>query len=248
MLAEITALGWAALAAGALLVGVSKTALPGVNTVSVALFAAVLPARASTGALLLLLMLGDVFALWAYRRHAHWPTLIRMIPAVLAGVGLGTLFLAVAGDGAVKRVIAVLLLLLTALTLWSRRRRDASPAPGQDARGAAAGYGCLGGFTTMVANSGGPVMSLYFLAARFPVQAFLGTAAWFFATVNVIKLPISIGLGLVTPETLTVDLWLAPLVVVGALLGRVMAGRMRQEVFDRAVLALTVLGALYLLL
>ena len=39
---------------------------------------------------------------------------------------------------------------------------------------------------------------MYFLAARFPVQAFLGTSAWFFAVVNVSKLPFSFGLGLIT--------------------------------------------------
>ena len=45
-------------------------------------------------------------------------------------------------------------------------------------------FGPLGGFTTMVANAAGPVMSLYFVASRLPVQAVLGTAAWFFLIVN----------------------------------------------------------------
>ncbi len=53
---------FAALAAAALLVGFSKTAVSGANTVSLAIFAAVLPARASTGVLLPLLIVGDVLA------------------------------------------------------------------------------------------------------------------------------------------------------------------------------------------
>ena len=96
MVTVLPALAWCVLAAGAFLVGVSKTALPGVNTISVALYAAVLPAKLSTGVLLVLLMIGDVFALWSYRRHAHWPTLVRMVPAVLVGLVLGAVFLAVA--------------------------------------------------------------------------------------------------------------------------------------------------------
>ncbi|MDX6362220.1 MAG: uncharacterized protein QOC85_1223, partial [Streptomyces sp.] len=84
---------FAALAAAALLVGFSKTAVSGANTVSLAIFAAVLPARASTGALLPVLIVGDILPVLAYRRHAHWHTLWRLFPAVAAGVVLGTLFL-----------------------------------------------------------------------------------------------------------------------------------------------------------
>ena len=51
-----------------------------------AVFAAVLPARASTGVLLPVLIAGDVLAVLTYRRHAHWPTLWRPFPAVAAGV------------------------------------------------------------------------------------------------------------------------------------------------------------------
>ncbi|MDN5655418.1 MAG: sulfite exporter TauE/SafE family protein, partial [Kocuria sp.] len=89
MLPELTWLAWTGLALAAALVGFSKTALPGINTLAVAIFAAVLPAKPSTGALLVLLLVGDAFALWTYRRHADWPTLVRMIPAVLIGLAIG---------------------------------------------------------------------------------------------------------------------------------------------------------------
>ncbi|QEW04914.1 sulfite exporter TauE/SafE family protein [Microbacterium lushaniae] len=235
------------LALGAVVVGLSKTALPGAGTLAVALFAAVLPARESTATLLLLLIVGDMFALWTYRRHARWRMLVRLIPAVLAGILLGVLFLAVADDVGVRRVIGVLLLLVVAVTLW---RRYAAARGGREPSGgwpAAAVYGTLGGFTTMVANAAGPVMSMYFLAARFPVKTFLGTAAWFFAVVNIGKVPFAAALGLFSVDSLWIDLWLLPAVIVGALAGRVLARRLRQEVFERLVIVLTVIGALYLL-
>ena len=240
----LSALTWAMLALAAILVGVSKTAIPGINTLSIAIFAAVLPAKASTGALLLLLMVGDIFALITYRRHADWRALIKLIPAVAAGVALGAVFLAVADDGSVRRVIGVILLLVIAFTLW-QRARPSSQGEGS-ARLARAGYGSLGGFTTMVANAGGPVMSMYFLAARFPVKTFLGTAAWFFAVINFVKLPVSIGLGLITPQTLSLDLLLVPGVLLGALIGMWTASRIPQRVFDWLVIVFTTVGALYL--
>ncbi|WP_129656772.1 sulfite exporter TauE/SafE family protein [Rothia halotolerans] len=257
MLADVAPAAWALLAVAAVLVGVSKTALPGVNTLSIAAFAAVLPARESTGALLILLLVGDAFAMWSYRRHAHWPTLLRLAPSVLAGLALGAVFLALADDAWVRRVIGVLLVMLVGFTLWQRRpRRRGAAGDGTDPGGgvrtasrlSSTGYGSLGGFTTMVANAGGPVMSMYFLSARFPVHAFLGTAAWFFATLNLLKLPVSIGLGLVSAHTLVLDLVLVPAVIIGALAGRWLADRIRQQVFDRAIVVLTLLGAVYLLL
>lgn len=72
----------AAFAAASALVGFSKSAVSGANTISLAVFAAVLPARESTGVLLPILIAGDVLAVLIYRRHAHWPTLLRLFPAV----------------------------------------------------------------------------------------------------------------------------------------------------------------------
>lgn len=243
ILPALPAYAWALLAVAAFAVGFSKTALPGVNTIAIAIFAAFLPAKDSTGALLILLLVGDVFAVWAYRKHADWPTILRLAPAVVVGLVLGAVFLAFADDAWVRRVIGVILLLVVAVTMWRR----ASQTSGGAGRAASTGYGSLGGFTTMVANAGGPVMSMYFLAARFPVKAFLGTAAWFFAMINLAKLPFSIGLGLIHPGGLALDLLLVPGVVAGALIGKWAASRVKQSVFDAAVLLFTIVGAVYLL-
>ena len=241
---ELTPLSWALLGIAALVAGLGKTAIPGSATVSVVLFAAVLPARTSTAAMLLLFIVGDVFALIAYRRHAHWPTLLRLAPAVVAGLVLGFLFLAYGDDRIVRRAIGVILLLMIAVTLW--RRRQAAKAVGGPMLGIT--YGTMAGFTTMVANAGGPVMSMYFLATRTPVQVFLGTSAWFFAIVNLVKVPFLAGIGLFTPQVLLMDLLLTPLVVIGALVGLKLAKRMPQQLFDRLVIILTIVGAVYLLI
>ncbi|MDO4252988.1 MAG: sulfite exporter TauE/SafE family protein [Rothia sp. (in: high G+C Gram-positive bacteria)] len=234
-------LAWLGLGLAAFLVGLSKTLLPGVNTVSVAIFAGIMPAKISTGALLLLLILGDGMALAAYRRSAHWPSLIRMIPAVLLGLALGALFLHLAQDQQVRRSIGLLLLALMLFTLLPKRKKQ---KPAQVLTWV---YGSLGGFSSMLANAGGPVMSLYFLARRFDLPAFLGTAAWFFASMNLLKLPFSLSLGLINQEVILVDAVLAPLVLAGGALGYYWAARIEQEVFNKLIILLTLAGALYLL-
>lgn len=271
---------WVLVMVGALVVGLSKTAMPGGGTIAVGLFALGLPAKESTAALLLLLMVGDATALWVYRREPDVRTLVRLIPSVLIGIVLGTVFFATVGGDTVRTTIGVILLVLIAVTVWRRRsarvKRSASvgpaatgsaastspsasattagdttsPGPAPSGPGVAlsrAGYGVLGGFTTMVANAGGPVMSMYFYAMRMPVLTFLGTSAWFFAIVNVIKLPFSAGLGLITRDTLVMDLMLVPLVLIGAYCGAKIARRIPQGVFEKLILVLTVVSALALL-
>ncbi|MFD6672575.1 TSUP family transporter, partial [Streptomyces diastaticus] len=123
-----------------------------------------------------------------------------------------------------------------------------APGTGRGARLKARTYGVLGGFTTMVANAGGPVMSLYLLSAGFRKLGFLGTSAWFFLIVNTSKVPFSVGLGLIDGPSLLLDAVLVLLVVPGALLGRALAHRINQVLFERLVLAATVAGGVQLLL
>lgn len=282
----IPALGlgsWLLVATAALIVGFSKTALPGAGTIAVGLFALAMPAKESTAALLLLLIVGDLTALWVYRREPDIRMLVRLIPSVMIGVVLGTIFFATVGGDIVRGTIGIILLALVAVTVWRRRSaeraRKHSSATGAGStdspdrevsaeesqppgRGASAGppepsaartrisravYGLLGGFTTMVANAGGPVMTMYFYAMRLPVLTFLGTAAWFFAIVNILKLPFSAGLGLFSVDTLVMDALLIPVVLIGAFIGTKVAKRFSQGVFEKAVLVLTVVSAIGLL-
>ena len=267
MLPTLTAITWILLMVVASLCGIAKTALPGAATIAVALCTAVMPAKESTGAILLMLMTGDLLAVWSYRRDADFHMLRRLVPAVLTGVGAGALFLHLASNDSTRRLIGAVLLLLVAITLVQRRRATRRPDDGAGAASAAPGapdtasadapmmgsrparliYGGLAGFTTMVANAGGPVTSMYFLACRYPVKAFLGTTAWFFFLVNLVKLPFSVSAGLVNPTTLSLAAVAAPVVIASALAGRRLAEHMDQRVFEPIIVVLTVVSALPLL-
>lgn len=245
---------WLLLSLAALLVGFAKTAVGGVGAISVAVIAAVLPARESTGALLPLLLVGDLLAVRAYRVHANWGTLLRLLPAVVVGVLVGVVFVDRVDDTVMRRTIGAILLLLVAVHLVQRWRGDASqPAQGQEQglgerhQLATGGYGALAGFTTMVANAGGAVMSLYLLSARLSMLGFLGTTAWFFFMVNLFKLPFSFGLGLVSDMSLTRDAVLVPAVLAGAYVGRLVIGRIDQARFTSLVLLFTVVSSVPLL-
>ena len=254
---ELSAVELSALVVAALCVGFAKTAIGGVASISVALFAAVLPARESTGVLLPLLMVGDLVAVGAYRRHADWTTLLRLSPSVAVGVLIGAVFVARVDDTIMRRTIGAVLLMLVAVHIWQRRRAVAAAAAGGESlaqgggrrgrHGAALFFGSLAGFTTMVANSGGAVMSLYLLSSGLSMLGFLGTGAWFFFIVNSFKVPFSVGLDLITLDSLVLDALLVPAVLLGAVVGRFTIKRIDRSKFEGAVLFFTVASSLNLL-
>jgi hypothetical protein len=179
-----------------------------------------------------------------------WGTLIRLIPALAVGMVAGVVFIARVDDQVMRRAIGVVLVLLVLLSLVARRRApriDAGTVIVRPRRLASWGYGSLSGFTTMVANAGGPAMSLYLLSARFSVLGFLGTTSWLFFVINILKVPFSVGLGLMTRTSLLLDLCLVPAVLAGTWVGRRAIGRIDQLTFERLVLGTTLLSGLNLL-
>lgn len=246
-LATVTTTGWLLLSLGAVLVGFSKTAIGGFAMLSVAMYAAVLPARESTAALLLLLIVGDVVAVRIYRQHAQWNTLLRLAPAVAVGVIAGAVFMFYASNEQMRRTIGVIILLLVAVHLWRRWRNRHVDEVVVPHRATTIGAGTLAGYTSMVANAGGAVMSIYLLGARLSVLEFLGTSAWFFFAINLFKLPFTAALGLLSIDTFVLLAIMTPLVLVGTYIGRRLINRINRDQFEAIVLILVTLGAINLL-
>src|ERR1043166_3258549 len=172
---DMTTWQWALLSLGALITGLSKTGIAGLGILSVALFANALPARASTGALLPLLLCADVFGVAFFRKHASWSHLWKLFPWVVVGVVAGYFALDRVSNAQVQRMIGGILLAMVALHLWRQRQPDQAGAGLPHTWWFAALTGMLAGFTTMVANAAGPVMVLYLLALGLPKLAFIGT-------------------------------------------------------------------------
>ena len=248
-------LRWALGAVTALLVGFSKLALPGIAVVYVPIFAEVLPARVSTGALLPLLILGDVLAVAFWRRHAAWRHLVRLLPWTLGGIVAGWLAMGVMDDRLVRRAIGALLIVVLGITAGRELRRAAAArrgVAGEEAVPSAwwfAGlFGLAGGFTSMVSNAAGALLVVYLLAMKLPRDEFIGTSAWYFLIVNVVKVPFSVGLGLVTGPSLLLDAVLAIGVAAGAVAGMLSARRIPERAFTVSVQVLAFAAAVRMLL
>ncbi len=248
---------WALLIIGAFVAGLAKTGIAGLGILFVALLANAMPARQATGVVLPMLILGDVFAVLLYRRHTEWRHLWKLFPWTGAGVVLGWLALGHIDDLQTRRLVGGILIFLLAVHYWRNASTNsaATYAGGVqlDDRLAvapawmAAGTGLLAGFTTLVANAAGSVMIIYLLAMRMPKLGFLGTNAVFFLLLNWFKVPFMVNLGLISRESLLLNLTLAPAVIIGCLLGRYLAARMNQKYFEGTALVLTAIASLKLL-
>lgn len=248
---DVGVVGYVVLALAALVIGVSKTSVSGAASLAVVVFAIVLPAKESTGTILPLLVTGDLVAVSLYRSHADWGIVRRLLPWMLVGLIAGVGFLAVADDTVVRRTIGALLLVFLlvpwlggALGLAGPTGSDRSPA--RHPIGAALA-GAAAGFSTMTANAAGPVMAIYLVLMRVQKMVFLGSNAWLFLIINVIKLPFSGALGLIDGASLMLDLTLVPWVLAGCAIGTRLIGRLHQSQFERITLVLAAVSAFVLL-
>lgn len=238
---------WIALAVAAFCSGLAKTGITGLGILPAVVFANVLPARESIGALLPLLLCGDAFGVMYFRKHASWPHLWRLFGWVIAGVVAGYFALGQVDDAQVKRLIGVILLVMVALHWWRGRQRSDLASRLPHSMWFTALMGVLAGFSSMTANAAGPVMVIYLLAIGLPKLVFIGTGAWFFMLVNVFKVPLSVKLGLITHDSLLLGAPLVLPLIPGALLGPRLLKHINQDAFEKMVLILTLAGTIRLL-
>jgi uncharacterized membrane protein YfcA len=243
---SLTTAQWLLAFAGALGMGISKAGFPGTSLVHVVVFASIFGARTSTGIILPMLIAADVVAVRIFRQHAQWLYIRRMLPATLVGVLVGFLLMGRLDERLFSPLIGTIVLLLVVMQVL-RMTRPGLFAEVPHAPAFAWTMGLLAGVTTMVANAAGPIFVLYALAVGLPKLELVGTGAWFFFIVNLSKVPLSAGLGLIGPQTLSLNLLLLPAVFTGIALGRWMTTRVPQRLFDGLLLAFAALAALRLI-
>ena len=257
---DISFWGWVLLGLGAFSIGLSKTGVPGIGILSIATFALALPSAISVGVILPVLISADIVAVIAYRRQAAWHHLWRLFPWAIAGILIGYFVGGKINEKQIAQLLGAILLLLIALTLWSkwREKRAAATVEGVEIvpdAGApkvsffyTASMGIAAGFTTMVGNAAGPIMTLYLLAMRLPKMEFIGTGAWYFLLLNCFKVPFMMRLGWIDNSSFPLSLRLMPFAMCGALFGRLIVRYIQQEWFERIAIFLTIVAAVRLLL
>ena len=246
-----TAIGWVLIISVAIIVGASKTGIPGAGILAVPMMALAMAdaPQQSVGFLLPLLCMADVLAVVYWRRHANWSKLVWLMPWALVGILIGYFchqWIQHTGhEEFLAPVIGVIVLVLLGVTLW-RRSRAGAEAHIPTHWTFAAAMGLLAGTTTMLANAAGPIMMIYLLAMRLKKEEFLGTGAWYFFIMNLVKVPFLLDLGMITPASFGTNLTLLPAIVIGGVSGILLVKRIPNAVFQRIIQVLAAAAAILL--
>jgi uncharacterized membrane protein YfcA len=225
----------------------SKAGIKGLGMVLVIMMAQAFPAKASVGLVLPMLLMADLLAVRYYRRDADWNYVWRLLPAAAVGVIIGVLIGDQLDDDAFRQILAWIVVIGLILLIWQERRPPSQKFIQHPITSSFAGL--AGGFTTMVGNAAGPVMSVYLLATRLPKREFIGTAAWFFLLINAFKVPFHIW-SWKTLDWASFQLNLAalPMIIIGFVIGIRIVGWLPEKAFRYFVMVVTAIAAVKMLL
>ncbi|MDW8319507.1 MAG: sulfite exporter TauE/SafE family protein, partial [Anaerolineae bacterium] len=236
---EPTPLFYLIYAAAALMIGAGKGGL-GVAFASLAtpLLATVLPVDKVLALVLVMQMVADVFAVGAHWRRWDGRLVALLIPGAVGGVVLGTVFITSVSPQALRTTLAVVILLFTLYRVLERsllRSLKYRPQPWHTPLA-----GGISGFTSAVANNGGPPVTIYLLMRNLQPRTFIATTAIFFFILNYIKLPFYLYADLFDWALLRSALPLLVLAPLGVWIGRAFVLRINQERYEQVILVFLV--------
>jgi uncharacterized membrane protein YfcA len=230
-----------------MLIGMSKTGVPGVSMIVVPTLAMIFGGKASTGVLLPILITADIYAVTYYHRHAEWKPLLKALPWALLGLIIALYIGSYVNDRQFKQIIALSVLFSLILMVWNDKFNKQDNFIGHPAF--AAVFGILGGFATMIGNVAGPVFAIYLLALHLNKKNFIGTTAWFFAIINLTKLPLQFfAWKNIHTESLLIDLFAVPFVMAGAYIGIKVVHTINEKAYRWIVVVITFISALLIFL
>jgi uncharacterized membrane protein YfcA len=229
-----------------LIQGISKSGFAGgAGILSLPLMMFVMPADKVTATLLLILNLCDFNAIYHHRENKDWQKIRQIFPACVVGIAIGGVAWWWMGKngveqynplikrfcGAIALLFSVYIVAKEASMRWVAQHR-AGPRT-------ALVCGLTAGFTSTISHGAGPFVNLYLFSQGLGKTMFVGTVAWTFMLINLTKLPIYFGVGLITPKVILFDLMLVPLVPLGSWLGHWMHHRVPERPFNYLIAVLT---------
>jgi uncharacterized membrane protein YfcA len=224
------------------LLGLSKGGFLGLGVMGLPLMSLSVPPLQAAAILVPTMIAQDVLTVWSYRHTWSAWNLKIMMPSLAAGIGLGALFAASLTAAHIRLAIGII---AGVFVHWLGQRFDRLAPRPNVATGAF--FGALGGFTTMLANAGGPAWQMHLLPQKLDKFSYVGTFAMLFAAGNLLKLPAYGVLGQLTGENLAVGLALLPMAVIANYAGIWLVRRTPTELFFRIAYVLMFLISIELI-
>ncbi len=230
------------------MIGMSKTGINGLGTLVMPIMALIFGGLPSSGLVLPMLVIADIIGVSYYHLHAHFKTLLKVMPWALVGLVIGLLTGKAISADHFRQLIGWLMIFSLAIMLWSEFRKS-SIVEKPLHKLFSAPFGIVGGFSTMIGNAAGPIMSIYLLLKNLPKNEFIGTTAWFFLIINLIKMPLQIwGWHNITSDTLIFNFKMFPFIAIGAFLGIKLVKIIPEKIYRWIIIIGTFISSIGLLI
>jgi uncharacterized membrane protein YfcA len=228
------------------LIGLSKGGLGGTaGALATPMLALVMPADKVIGLVLPILMLADVFAVGLHWGRWNRKLVLLLIPGSIVGVIIGTVLITNAPTETLRTLLGVIVLIFAIYKILEKRILRTMVYKPRDWHGLVAGT--ITGFSSALAHTGGPPVSIYLLMQGVTPRVFIATSALFFLFLNWIKVPFYLYADLFDVELLRQIACLLPLVPIGVVTGRWLIGRVDAVTFERIIVGLLLINALLLI-
>lgn len=216
---------------GALLIGLSKAGFAtGLGMLTTPLVASAMSAREAIGLVLPLLCVADAMTMGIYWKKWDASAVRAPLVGAVVGIGIGMLFVNRVSNHTLALAIGIVgLTMVVLLAVRARWYPDHSYTPRLIDSVA---VGIAAGFASTIAHAAGPIFALFLMAQRMPKDVFIATNSVFFTVNNLLKVPPYLASGLITAQTLKLDLRLLPMIPVGILAGWAISRLLPQRHFD----------------
>ena len=192
----------------------------------------------------------DVILAWVYRKSLPYSFLWPMAAAGIFGVFVAALFFRYVDIaylaiflGAMSFIIGVKFFVERA---GQNTKNNAPIKPSNRNWTRMIGLNSATGFTSFFLMGESPIQ-MFLLPFRLAPQVYVALLIWFFFLVNIVKVPIALGMGIVTVDSLWVSAILLPIMPVGMLLGKHINQRILKEPFYVIIHILLVFLGIYLI-
>lgn len=231
----------------AFLIGLSKGGLGGTaGALATPLLALVLPADEVIGLILPILMLADIFAVALHWGHWNRKLVLLLLPGALVGVIMGTVLITNAPTETLRTLLGIIVLIFALYKIFERRILRSLEYKSKDWHGLVAGT--ITGFSSALAHTGGPPVSIYLLMQQVTPRVFIATSALFFFILNWIKVPFYFYADLFDFDALRQIAWLLILVPFGVVIGRWLASRFDRDTYEKIIVFLLLINGLLLII
>lgn len=234
--------------AAIVILGLSKGGFAGIGMISTPMLALIMGPLEAASFMLPVMISQDAIAVLMYRRIYNRKLLVILLPGAVLGVAAAYLLASTVSEWVVQLVLGSISLVFSIWQLsasFIQKNHLLSEPKANSTIGVLCGAGA--GFTSTIAHAGSPPFQFYTMPLRLGRDEYVGTSVYFFAILNLMKLPVFFSLGEFHWAELPLIALFIPIAVISSWAGGRLVRHVSVERFNSLIIAMLILVSVALI-